>query len=63
MTPEELRLELLKLCHRHDKSAQEITAKCSELEKFVLAFYPLAEKSTKRRKPAEKVNTPASLVE
>lgn len=35
MTPESIRLECLKLVHRHDRDAQEIVARATEFERYV----------------------------
>jgi hypothetical protein len=34
-TPEYLRLECLKLAHRHDHSPQDVVARASEFERYV----------------------------
>lgn len=35
MTPEEIRIECLKLAHRHDRESAHVVATASEYEKFV----------------------------
>ncbi len=41
MTDVELRIEILKLCHRHDRPTAEIVARASELETFVISSRPM----------------------
>lgn len=53
MTNDELNLELLKLCYRHDKSEDEITARACKLSKFVLSSGPLVD-STATQQPEKK---------
>lgn len=32
---QQLRIELLKLCYRHDRTPQDVTVRASELERYV----------------------------
>lgn len=63
MTDAEIRLHIMTLCHRHDRPAQEIVARASELESYVLSSRQPGEKSPKGRAAkaaeADKAQAPA----
>jgi hypothetical protein len=63
MTDAELNLELLKLCYRHDMSAEEITARACKLSNFVLSSEQLVDSNPAKpeaKKPrADKGKSPA----
>lgn len=63
MTPEDVRLEVLKLCYRHDRPEDEITSRACKLENYVLSSAPTVDSNPVQqgaKKPrADKAKAPA----
>ncbi len=64
MDTAEIRLELLRLCHRHDRDAEEIINRACKLESYVLSSEASGGQDSVKRGPgrppeADKAQDPA----
>lgn len=57
MTPEQIRLECLRLVHRHDHTAEQVTARAKSYEAYVSGDTAKAPSAAKAKKGAAKAAT------
>lgn len=61
MTDAEIRLEILKVCHRHDRPTSEVIERCGCIESYILGLAQSdgRAKQGSRNPRAEKAQAPA----